>query len=79
ENVPFERNSDGYTFDEEMIIQCVARKLRLMEVPIPTRYEQESHSINFRKAVAYGWRLFWKVLEYRAHKFGLIRSRQFGK
>ncbi|MBI2575313.1 glycosyltransferase family 2 protein [Candidatus Woesearchaeota archaeon] len=79
ETVPFERNSDGYTFDEEMIIQCVARKLRLMEVPIPTRYEQESHSINFRKAVAYGARLFFKVLEYRLHRLGLIRSRQFGK
>lgn len=79
ENAPFERNSDGYTFDEEMIIQCVARKFRLLEVPIPTRYEQESHSMNFRKAVAYGARLFFKVLEYRLHKLGIIRSRQFGK
>ncbi len=73
----FELNSDGYTFDEEMIIQCVANKFRLKEVPIPTRYEKESHSISFRKSVSYGATLFFKVLRYKLHQLG-IRSRQFG-
>ncbi|MBI4438889.1 glycosyltransferase family 2 protein [Candidatus Woesearchaeota archaeon] len=77
ETVQFLKNSDGYTFDEEMIVQCVAHNLRLVEVPIPTRYEDESHSISFRKSVAYGWRLFRKVIEYRLHKLGIMRSRQF--
>ncbi len=78
ETVPFEMNSDGYTFDEEMIIQCVANKFRLTEVPIPTRYETDSHSISFRKAVGYGGTLFLKVLRYKLHQLG-IKSRQFMK
>ena len=79
ETVPFERNSDGYTFDEEMILQCVGNNFRLKEVPIPTRYESESHSISFRRSVSYGARLFFKVLEYKLARAGLIRSRQFGR
>lgn len=76
ESVPFQLNSDGYTFDEEMIIQCVAGKFRIAEVPIPTKYETESHSISFQKAVGYGGKLFLKVLRYKLHQLG-IRSRQF--
>ncbi|MBI2134233.1 glycosyltransferase family 2 protein [Candidatus Woesearchaeota archaeon] len=76
ETVPFEMNSDGYTFDEEMIIQCVSNRFRLIEVPIPTKYEKESHTISFRKAIGYGGKLFLKVLRYKLHQIG-IRSMQF--
>ncbi len=76
ETAPFEMNSDGYTFDEEMIIQCVANKFRIIEVPIPTRYETESHSISFKKAIGYGGKLFLKALRYKLHQLG-IKSRQF--
>ncbi len=76
EKCKFDLNSDGYTFDEEMIIQCVAHKFRLTEVPIPTKYEKESHSITFQRSVSYGAKLFFKVLRYKLHQLGL-RSKQF--
>ena len=39
--VPFERNSDGFDFDTQIIIQLVDAGKRIMEVPIPTYYGDE--------------------------------------
>jgi len=39
--IPFERNSNGFHFDTEIIVQLVQRKLRIFELPIPTYYGDE--------------------------------------
>jgi glycosyltransferase involved in cell wall biosynthesis len=71
ETIPFMKNDNGFTFDEEVIIQATAFKFRAIEVPIPTRYENESSSISFKKSVKYGWSIFTKVLKYKLHQLGL--------
>jgi glycosyltransferase involved in cell wall biosynthesis len=73
ETIKFLRNSDGFTFDEEVIIQCVDKKFRMTEIPIPTRYEKDSSSINFRRSVKYGGSLFLSLIKYKLHQLGLIR------
>ena len=40
-SLPFERNSDGFNFDTQIIIQFVAAGKRIVEVPIPTYYGDE--------------------------------------
>jgi glycosyltransferase involved in cell wall biosynthesis len=76
ETIPFMRNDDGFCFDEEAIIQCADQKFRMVEIPIPVKYEPESSSIGVWKSIRYGWTLFGRVLRYRLHKIG-IRSKLY--
>lgn len=71
ETVSFMKNDNGFCFDEENIIRCADKKFRISEVAIPTRYERDSSSIEFKKAARYGAKLFWKILRYRLHKLGI--------
>src|SRR3989338_4150675 len=65
ETIPFMRNSNGMTFDEEAMIQIVSKKFRVAEIPIPTRYEDISSSTTFPACVKYGLKLFWRVIKYK--------------
>ena len=38
EHVEFERNSDDFVFDQEIIVQIVERAYRIAKVPVPVRY-----------------------------------------
>lgn len=71
ETISFEKNSDGFTFDEEAILQIAACKFKMAEIPIPSRYEKESSSISFIKSAKYGMSLFYKVLRYILHQMHL--------
>lgn len=77
ETIPFTLNHNGFCFDEEAIIQCAAHGFRMVEVPIPTRYEQDSSSIGFKKAVKYGLTLFYKVWQYKMTQYKLWKFKQF--
>ena len=86
ETIPFMRNSDGWTFDEEVIIQASACGFRLREIPILTRYEKDSSSMQFVSSVKYGWSLFKSLLRFKLHKWGIkeyylykdIKLKRFG-
>lgn len=73
ENIKFLKNSNGFTFDEEVIIQCVDKHFRMTEIPIPTKYEKDSSSMSFRRGVTYGGSLFLSVIKYKLHQLGLIK------
>src|SRR3954447_17942687 len=55
-SVPFLRNSDGFVFDQEIFAQIVARRARVIELPIPTRYFREASSVSFPASVEDGLR-----------------------
>lgn len=44
--IPFEKNTNDFHFDTEIIIQFVLRKLRIVELPIPTFYGDEICHVN---------------------------------
>ena len=44
--IPFERNSNGFHFDTEIIIQLVAARIPITELPIPTYYGGEICRVN---------------------------------
>ena len=72
--VPFNRNSDDFVFDTEIIIQFKEAGVRIAELPIPTFYGDE---ISHVKVFKYGFNVLKAVLEYRLHKAGLIKSHKF--
>lgn len=69
--VPFERNSDDFIFDNQIIVQAVSAGARIGEVSCPTRYAADSSSINLRRSIRYGLGVLRCSGQYWLHKHGL--------
>ena len=72
ERLPFEKNSDDFVFDNEILAQVLWLNCAIGEVTCPARYMPEASSINFRRSVRYGFGCLRTAVEYRAAK---IRGR----
>jgi glycosyltransferase involved in cell wall biosynthesis len=70
EAIPYERNSEDFVFDNQVIAQALAAGARIGEVSCPTRYEPESSSINFRRSVKYGLGVLQTAAQYRRQQSG---------
>jgi len=70
-SLPFERNSDDFIFDNQIIAQAISVGARIGEVSCPTRYEAESSSINLRRSIKYGLGVLRTSGQYRLRKYGL--------
>jgi glycosyltransferase involved in cell wall biosynthesis len=71
--VPFERNSDDFVFDNQIIVQAITAGARIGELSCPTRYQGDSSSINLTRSVRYGLGVLRTSAEYRLHKHGFRR------
>lgn len=74
EQVPFNLNTNDFHFDTEIIIQFVARGLKIVEQSIPTYYGDEICRVNGMK---YAKDVALAVLRYRAQQFGILYDRRF--
>jgi glycosyltransferase involved in cell wall biosynthesis len=77
ERIPFERNSDDFLFDTQLLVQAVRFGFRLGEIPVPVRYFPEASSINFRRSVQYGLGTLGVVGQYWLDRLGVWRSKLF--
>jgi glycosyltransferase involved in cell wall biosynthesis len=77
EAVNLEMNSDNFIFDQEIIAQFVEARLRIAEVPVPTRYFPAASSASFFQSSIYGLSILWLLARLLLHRAGLARSRQF--
>ena len=66
--LPFERNSDDFVFDNQVIAQAVQAGARIGEISCPTRYSADSSSINFRRSVTYGVGVLRTTAQFRIHR-----------
>lgn len=66
-SIPFERNTDDFNFDTQIIVQLHDAGKRIVEVPIPTYYGDEICYVNGMK---YARDVTMDVLGYRMHKAG---------
>jgi glycosyltransferase involved in cell wall biosynthesis len=65
--IPFERNSDDFDFDTQIIVQLNEAGKRIEEVAIPTFYGDEISRVN---GLRYARDISLHTLRYRAHKMG---------
>lgn len=77
EDLPLERNSDDFLFDNQMLAQIIWRGHMIAEVSCPTKYFAEASSINLRRSIQYGLGCLATALTFRLAKMGLIRSGLF--
>jgi 2-polyprenyl-3-methyl-5-hydroxy-6-metoxy-1,4-benzoquinol methylase len=52
-SLPFRRYTDDFSFDSQLLVDAVTGGQRVVEVPIPTRYTQESSSISVVRSLKY--------------------------
>ena len=52
-SLPFLRYTDDFSFDSQLLVDAVTTGQRVVEVPIPTRYTQESSSISVGRSLRY--------------------------
>ena len=64
ESVDFEKNSDDFIFDTQIIAQGMIAGLSFQEIPIVTRYFEEASSINFQRSVKYGFGILKVLFDY---------------
>ena len=77
ERLPFERFSDDFVFDSQLLISAVDAGFRIGEIPVPVRYIPEASSINFSRSVRYGLGTLLAVGQYCAKRLGFPAAKIF--
>jgi len=77
ERVPWQRNSDDFVFDNQMLGQVLWCGYMIAEVSCPTKYFAEASSINFSRSVRYGFGCLATAARFRLARIGLVGSRLF--
>ncbi len=72
--IPFEKNTNDFHFDTEIIIQFVLKKLRIVELPIPTYYGDEICHVN---GLRYAWDVFRATIKARLCEMSLFYDPKF--
>ena len=72
--IPFERNSNDFHFDTDIIIQLRFAGMRIQELPIPTFYGDEICHVN---GMGYAWDIFRTMLRAKFHEMNLLYDRKF--
>ena len=70
--IPFEKNTNDFHFDTEIIVQFVMKNLCIAELPIPTYYGDEICHVNGMK---YAWDIFKTMFRVRFHEMNLLFDR----
>jgi glycosyltransferase involved in cell wall biosynthesis len=75
--VHYERNSDDFVFDNQMLAQLFYKNFEIAEITCPTKYFKEASSINIRRSIKYGLGVLGVSLSYRLQKWGLWKFKIF--
>ena len=73
-SLPFDRNTNDFHFDTEIIIQFLTARLRIVELPIPTYYGDEICHVN---GIKYAFDVVVAALKAKLQGAGLLYERKF--
>jgi glycosyltransferase involved in cell wall biosynthesis len=65
-SIAFQKLSDSFDFDLEMIVMARVKRLRIMEIPIPTIYAEE---VSHLRPIHYGMRVLGVIRGYKQGKY----------
>src|SRR6185295_989791 len=71
EQIPFEKNSDDFVFDNQILAQIIWLDVAIGEVTCPAKYMPEASSINFKRSVRYGFGCLATAGRFRLARWGL--------
>jgi len=73
ETIPFEKASNGYAFDQELIVQAAYFGFRIGDVPITLLYPPDASSISFRNSLSYARITLISLIRYVLHRANLTK------
>jgi glycosyltransferase involved in cell wall biosynthesis len=73
DRIPYEKNSDNFVFDNQMLAQIFYAGYDIAEVTCPTKYFEEASSISFSRSVRYGLGVLKTSFDYFFKKVGLAK------
>lgn len=74
ETIPFQRFSNDYVFDQQLNVSAIALGLKIGEIPIPTRYHDQQHTINWFRGLKFGIESAWQVSLCFLYKAGIYQK-----
>ncbi len=75
--VPFQRFSNDFVFDQQMEIAAISYGFRIGEIAIPTRYYENSSSIQVLKGAKFLFETIYILLLFKLHQMRFIHSSLF--
>jgi glycosyltransferase involved in cell wall biosynthesis len=75
--INFEKNSDDFVFDNELLAQLIFHKAKIGEISCPTKYFEEASSINFKRSIIYGLGVLRVSTAYFFHQLGVVKNNLF--
>ena len=76
-HISIEHNSDDFVFDNQMIAQLCYKGYEIGELSCPTKYDEGSSSINFKRSIVYGAGVMKTSMLYRLAKWRIYTSKIF--
>lgn len=73
ETINYNINSNDFVFDNQVLAQIHFAGFEMAEITCPTKYEDDSSSINFKRSVKYGLGVIRTSLQFLMQKAGLAR------
>ena len=74
-SVNYEKCSNGFVFDNQIIAQICNKGYEIAEITCPTKYFPEASSIKIKNSIIYGFGVLGVSLNYFFHKIGLKKYR----
>jgi hypothetical protein len=71
--INYEKNSDDFVFDNQMLSQIFMAGFEIAEITCPTKYFDDASSINFKRSVKYGLGVLKTSLTHFLHKNKLAK------
>ena len=76
-SIDFNKNSNDFIFDNQFLAQIFFNGFEIAEITCPTKYFEESSSINFSRSVTYGLGVLKTSLTYFLSKNKIYQSKLF--
>jgi len=71
--IDYDKNSDDFVFDNQMLSQIVYAGYDIAEVTCPTKYFPEASSINFKRSVVYGLGVLGVSVRHLLQRLGIMK------
>ncbi len=78
-SIDYERLSDDFVFDNQIIAQIFWKGYDIAEITCPTKYFDEASSINFSRSMTYGFGVLGVSLRYFFSRIGIAKWAMLGE
>lgn len=73
ESTAWQKNSDDFVFDNQMLAQIIYNGFSIGEITCPTKYFPEASSINLKRSAIYGIGVIRTAIQFRLNKLDIKR------